>query len=250
MSDQNDLNKTEGTNETVPGAPVETSTQGQPEGKPAGSPPIDLNKQEPAEEIKTGAAALDVSLKFLAQAGLKPSDPLVKGALESGDFGPVKAWLTAKDVKGFEPFLALAEEHVEAKAAAEKAAREATAKLVYEVAGGEEQWGKVRAWAADKADESERDAINAMMKAGGLQAKIAAKYLVSAYEAAHGKAPEAKPAALPATAARGPAAPTTALDPASFRAELASLTARIGTNALARSPEYKALLQRRAAFRG
>lgn len=206
----------------------------------------------PTEESKTpevvvyepsGDAGLDMALAFIGKQGLAGDHPAVQAAA-NGDFTMLKATLAQKGVQGYAEFIALGEEAYKRQAEKAAAAAETTRKTIYDVAGGQDEWAAVQKWASENATAEEKAELNAQLNAGGLKAKAAAAYLVSAYnkagnvtkEPADVVAPNAKPNA-------GGDAPLTARE---YAAEVAKLNAKL-RGRLDGSPEYEALQRRRAA---
>lgn len=154
----------------------------------------DTNKPEPAkpEPVKvepvegvvsfepTGDVGLDMSLEFLGKQGFGIDHPAMKAA-EQGDFTVLEALLAQKNVQGWQQMVALGKAGYERMQNSQKEAVSKTRDLVEQVAGGKEEWAAIQSWARENATPEERNEINAMLNAGGLQAKTAATYLKDAY---------------------------------------------------------------------
>jgi hypothetical protein len=198
---------------------------------------------------KTGDAALDVALDFVARAGFSHSHPAVIAAA-SGDFGLLAAALAEKGVAGWEQHLGLAKEaygRFQGQAAEKNA--QIKAACLHATDGDEQMWADTLAWGSANAEPHEKEQVNAALAAGGIQAEAMAAYLVSQYRSASGVTYNPTAKAVNANAAgAGAGAGTYALSPAQYSAEVAKL--RQGGRQVDGSPEYKALQQRRAAFRG
>lgn len=197
----------------------------------------------------TGDPGMDLAMNFIAGLGFTPDSNEVKLAVEKGNFDLLEAKLAAMGDKasGWKEHVALAKAYLEAEDAKFEAKITECYNAVYEACGGAEEWKKISTWAKSVADPNEEKEINAMLSSGKHQAKAAALYLRGLYEKAAGTVVE------PASPIQG-AAPTnqagqSALSPEEFRAELSSLVARKGTY-IDNDPEYKSLMQRRAAYRG
>lgn len=193
---------------------------------------------------------LTMALGFIGKLGIRPDSPELQAALK-GDFNFLKAKLASMGAKatGWEQYVKLGEDsytkHVDTTAKSQAATRA----TVEQVAGGPEQWKAVEDWARANADDSEKAELNAAFKAGGLQAKMAANYLVSMYQTASGtvKVPQEAAGAVPANGGGfGAGAP---MSPADFQKAVAVLTRTKGMAAMT-SPEYDALVARRQAYRG
>lgn len=255
---------TENQNQPNPdeGKPAEgTPAEGTPnpnEGKPAdlniapeGAKPPEEQAPEPAAKFeKTGDVAMDIALEFFGKAGLKPTDPEVLAA-QAGDFSLLKAKLAALNKPGWAEHVALAEGSFAAKANAAKETATKVTDAVYGVMGGEAQWKEVQAWARQHATPEEAAEVNAMFKAGPLQAKAAAVYLKTQFEAAGNRASKVGEQAAGDTRGAAPAsAAGNALSPREFAAAVADLVRERGSRAVdgAGSPEYRALVARRKAY--
>lgn len=226
----------------------ETILLGDPE--PA-KPAVTDDQPAEAEGVEydpTGDTGLDMALQFIGKAGITSAHPGMVAA-QQGDFSILKAALAAKGVQGWEQFVALGED---AFKRAQTQAQEKTAnlsKLVHDTVGGAQEWQAIQKWAAANADPSEKAEINAMLNAGGLQAKQAAKYLAECYNKANNV--ERTPADPTLSALRGgtPAPNNGPLSPRDYAKEVAKLAAT-SRGFSEDSKEYKALQQRRLAWRG
>lgn len=228
----------------------------------------DLNIPDPAAEAAAAAAAdhsktfaatgdvgLDMSLEFFAQAGIKPDDAALKVALETGDFSRLKdkLELLGDKAKGYERFVTLAGQATSRQVEAAKEAKAATGKAILSVMGDQETWAKVRDFAGQHADPKERAEINAAFAKGGIAAKSMAIYLKQTFDSAQvategPKEKEAAPA-VSSSASRLPASNGSTLSPRAFAAATEELAKKIGRNRVDGSPEYKALVSRRMAWR-
>lgn len=214
-------------------------------GKPAAPPPPPAGAER-VEYDPTGDAGLDLALEFVGNLGYGPDHPAIVAA-QTGDFTALEADLKAKGdaAKGYERILQVAKTSYEHAAAKGKAEADATVKRVHEVVGGEANWKAIQAFATANADPAEAKQINAMFKAGGIQAEAAAQYLANAWRA-NGKA--VPPAAVVNPNAAPAAATLAPLSPREFAAESAKLYATLG-GSFESSHEYKSLVARRRAFK-
>lgn len=193
----------------------------------------------------TGDAGLDVALAYVGERGFGPEHPAIQAATK-GDFTALEAALKAlgDKAKGHERYVNLAKDSYGRRQAAEKAASEATAKVIYDAVGGKEQWAAIHAWVSAHADDSEKKQINAAFKVGGRVATATARDLADLFKQ-HGKtAPKA--AVKPEAGAAGDLPP---LSPREYAKAVRELAAKVGPR-LDESPEYVQLKQRRAAYRG
>lgn len=195
---------------------------------------------------KTGDAGLDVALRFVGERGFGPDHPAIQAATK-GDFSELEKALGAlgDKAKGFKEYVDLAKDSVGRRQAAAKSNGEAVKKAVHDTVGGPAQWAAIQAWAAQNADQAEKDQLNAAFKAGGVAATAAAKYLADLFKQ-HGKT--APKSAVKADASGAPASGTNPLSPREYGTEVRKLNAKLGARMEA-SPEYAELKARRAAFR-
>lgn len=208
------------------------------EDKPAPAP------QEPVAEFEeTGDPALDVSLSYAAQQGLKPDSPEIVAA-RTGDFSKIEAYFKEKGSPGYEKQLALAKGAYERVVADAKSRNDAIVKTVYGVAGGEAQWKEASAFVAQAATPAEREQINEALGKGGVIAEAMAAFVVRTYQS---KAPRnAKQAAADAPAGGNGDAPLTARE---YAKQVDALTRASRGKPIDGLPEYAALKQRRHAAR-
>ena len=197
----------------------------------------------------TGDPALDVALGFMGNLGIGLEHPAIAAATH-GDFSILKATLAAMGDKaqGWEQMVALGEDAF--KRAAEKATQQASAvqAAVHAVAGGEAQWASAQQWAAENATPEEKAELNKLFDSGVMGARAAAKLITDLYNAASGTVVNP----LAATRPGATVAPSTAnlpLSPKDYGNEARALHAKLG-NKMEASPEYRALRQRLAAYRG
>ncbi len=241
---------------TTPPAAVTQPTQEQPAATPPAPAPEVIGEPTPAVAAdegyawqETGDPGLDVALTFIGGLGLGPSDPAVEAAIE-GDFLLLEAKLEAMGdkSKGYQRFIALAKDAYTRTSTETANKQAAVTTAVNEVAGSPEAWSAIKKWAGDNAEPDEKEAINAMLTAGPLQARAAALMLSNLYNEAAGTTVNA---ADPVRANAGNSTPTNtgALSPSEYQAEVQALRAAKGYQ-MDGSPEYAALQARRLRWRG
>lgn len=198
----------------------------------------------------TGDAGLDLAASWAQEIGFSLDDPILTQALETGDFSLLKAKLASMGDKarGWEQYIALAEQGIGNLTKASEARDAEVTGIVHETVGGEENWNQIKTWASQNAEPAEKEAINAMFNAGGVQAKAAAMLLQNLYSSAGGTVVAPKEATASAPAGQAPS--NSALSPDAYRTALSDLVSRVGAHRINGHPEYAALQQRRLAFRG
>lgn len=230
----------------TPAAPVVPDTPAVPDPKkPEPAAESTVVEYEPIE----GDPGLTMALQFIGKHGVGPDSPEVQAAL-TGDFTFLKAKLAAAGAAGYEHYIALAEKSWEKHVATSAENHTKTATAIHAAVGGEEQWGVIQKWAMENADPEEKTAVNAMLNAGGLQARAAAILLQQMHNAAAGTVVTPANAVAGAQPAGGGAALATALSPADYGKEVAALTAKLGAYAAGKSPEMAALRERRMQYVG
>lgn len=217
---------------------------GKPADDKAGTPAA--SDETEYEYTPTGDAGLDLALDFVGKLGYGPQHEAIVAA-QKGDFSKLEAALKAQGdkAKGHERFITLAKQSFERGVEKGKAVEAETRKVVYEAAGGEKAWTDIQAWAAANADPAEKEQINAMLKAGGLQARLAVQGLAQLYNAQLKTKPPAsalKPGATTAPASSG------ALTSQEYAKEVQALRNKLGPS-FDKSPDYAALQARRRASR-
>lgn len=221
-----------------------------PEAKPAPAAPTATpeNTSEVFEYTPTGDVGLDMALAFVGKAGISSDHPGMIAA-EAGDFSILKAALAAKGVQGWEQFVALGEQAVSKRLAAEAATKDNVKKMVVELAGGEQEWAAVQKWAAANATPEEKAEINGLLNKGGLAAKGAVKYLLDAYTRANNVV--VNPADPTANASRATATggANSPLSASEYAAAVRDLNVKL-RGRIDDSPEYAKLQARRQAYRG
>lgn len=191
-----------------------------------------------------GDPGLTMALKFVGSRGIGPDSPEMQAAMQ-GDFSYLKAALASLGSKaqGFEAVLALAEKSWEKHVSERTEQVQATHELLVKEVGSPETWNEIKAWAGEHAEPEEKTAINAMLDAGGFQARAAAAFLAKLYHGAAGTSVEPAPATKGAPAAS--AAPFgTPLDDEAFAAEVSKLVRSHGVHGYRNSPEFAALQAR------
>lgn len=232
--------------------PTATPPAAAPEviGDPAAPVVPDASQDDGAfSYAETGDAALDISLGFIGSMGLGPDHPAVKDAID-GKFDRLDATLAALGDKaaGYQRYLQLAKEAYTRTTQQAEQSQTTITTVVHEVAGSADAWAQVKTWAGQNADQSEKDAINAMLSAGPVQARAAAQMLTQAFRSAGGTVVEP---ANPTTQNAGQYSNTSngALSPAEYGQAVRDLRGQLGSR-FDNSPEYTALQARRSAWRG
>lgn len=227
---------------------------------PAGTAPADTQAPKPDDAPtpvtyeKTGNVGLDMALAFVGKLGIDPEHDAMKAAGD-GDFTMLKALIAgmAKDkTQGWEQMLELGEASFKTVSAAHAERAKADRAAIYKAVGGEDNWKEVQSWANTNAEEGERSAINAALKAGGVQAKATAYWLAGMHAAWKQSQPRDGAPATRETPAGGPpvGASTGPLSPAQFREARNALIDKLGTSYVDGHPEYIALTNRRRAYKG
>lgn len=217
---------------------------GKPADDKAGTPTA--SDETVYEYTPTGDPGLDLALEFVGKLGYGPQHEAIVAA-QSGDFAKLEAALKAQGDKarGHERLINLAKQSFERGVEKSKTAEAETRKVVYEAAGGEKQWADIQAWAAANADPAEKEQINTMLQAGGLQARLAVQGLAQLYNAQLKTKPPAsalKPGATTTPASSG------ALTSQEYAKEVQTLRNKLGPS-FDQSPDYAALQARRRASR-
>jgi hypothetical protein len=194
----------------------------------------------------TGDPGLDMVLKFVGDLGYSPENPAMAAAMQ-GDFALLEAELAAKGVKGHEAYIKLGQKAFTDTRSKTEARQKADREAVENEVGGAENWKAIQGWASANADDTERAELGAALKAGGLQARMAASWLKTNYDRANGVSDEG-PGRTVATA-KGAPDNTGALSPREYGVAVAK--ARVGFKGdFENSAVYKQLQARRMAFRG
>lgn len=220
-------------------APAAAPAPVTPDPKQTPAPANEPAKVEVAYE-STGNTNADYALGQIAAAGIGPDHPAAKAAME-GNFTLLKHALAAAGVPGGDHLVdMLTNAAMDAADAEEEFNKQVTAD-VHALAGSKEHWDTVMQWGRENADETEKEALNAMF-ADPKTHKIAAGYLLSMYDRAGG---EREPAAgvvnHDAAAARAGARPAqTPLSRAEFAQEAKKLRDKMGDQ-YTMSAEYQAL---------
>lgn len=192
----------------------------------------------------TGDPGLDMALEFVGNLGFSAESTAIQAA-QKGDFGPLKAALEVlgDKAKGWERHLALAQQSLERRIEAGKAKAEADEKAVYLAVGGKDEWEKIAQHARDNADDGEKAAIQAAMKAGGMQAQGMAVLLKQAYDKAHPKTPSV--VRKDASGAPGGGSGQGPMTPAQYAAEVRKIAATT-RGPIDNNPKYLALREQYA----
>ena len=217
---------------------------------PADAPAPDADAVTPYEYAEIpDDPGLTMALKFVGKLGLTPESPELKAAME-GDFNFIKAKLASMGAKaqGFEHYIALAEKSFANHVTAHSAKVAAAETAIHAAVGGPEQWQAIQSWASANADDGEKEQINAMLNAGGFQARAAAALLHSMHSNAVGTV--VNPAnAAPGAASSGAPVSGSPLTAAEYANEVSKLVRQYGARGAQSAPEMKVLDQRRANSR-
>lgn len=199
---------------------------------------------------KTGDAALDVALGFLAKAGYSHHHPAVQAA-GKGDFSLLAAELAAKGIAGWEQHLNLGKEAYARGMEQAKAQNEKIKSICLTHTNGDEAlWGDTLSHWSQNADPEEKAVINKALASGDIVSEAVAHYMVHLYRNASGVTINPSKGVLANGASTQSAAAATPLSPLEYGKEVQKLASRIGGSNLNGSREYAQLQQRRAAYRG
>lgn len=171
------------------------------------APAAAIPAEAAAAPADTGRPGLNLFLNFLHTNGITAEHPAYKAADETGDFALLRAELAAKGITGVDQMIALGEAEskaIEAEQATRAAEISQTVLGVFD--GNEEFQNSVMDWARANAEPGEKEAVNAMLSAGGLQTQAAALLLKELYQKAGNSTPEKtalSPAAKPSAATGG-----------------------------------------------
>lgn len=237
--------------------PVEGTTKtptGDPKTPTTTTNTIDKTITEPTPKdstvsfAPTGDPGLDMALGFVGRLGFGEDHQAVKAAFE-GDFSLIKAELASKGDKaqGWEQYIALAEKAYATSVADKEQTAKATRLVMNDVFGGEENTIAVLDWARANAEPHEREELNSMINAGGIQARAASMWLNAAYGKSTGTVREpSNPAKQQSVVKQSNGQ---ALSSADFSKEVATLVSTMGPR-FSTTPEYASLVARRKAYRG
>ena len=228
-----------------PTAPAETAPVALPVEPEAPKPANPDTSTEFAYEA-TGDAGLDYALNFIGKHGYGDAHPAVMAA-QKGDFTLIEAELATKGVAGADAVVALAKQAFARHAEVAQKQEAELAGFAAQAAGGAENWGVVRAWAAQEATPQEKAQVNAALAQGGLVAQGVITQLVNLYTQRHTLPKDAAAVASPNATpqAGGSAEPMTAQR---YAQAVEALRQKMGTKA-EDSAEYAALQHQRLAAR-
>lgn len=196
----------------------------------------------------TGDTGLDMTLKFIGDLGYRPEHPAMAAAIE-GDFSLLEAELAAKGVKGYEAYIKLGQKAY-AEVSTKTKERMAKDKVAIEtIAGGEAQWKQVSAWAADNADDAEKATLKAQLSKGGLEAQMAATWLVGAFNKSGAVSTEGAGPSVTVVKS-SPAAGAGALNPKEYAAAVEVARRDYKGQNFETSPAYQGLRTRRLQYKG
>jgi len=165
-------------------APVQDPVQ-EPVQDPVPEPPQEP-PQEPQQYEPTGNPALDAAAKIVNEAGFDPV-ALSNELYQNGKLSDTTVQALEQKLGAEQVALLTTTYHAEIKK--EQDAAEARNKEVYDIVGGKEAWDQLAQWTttpeAGLSPEAANE-YNAMLAAGGVQAKLAAHALKEAYMASPG----------------------------------------------------------------
>lgn len=219
-------------------------------------------KQEPPKqpEVKdntsvgefgdAGDPALNVVYRFIENLGFKTSDSEIQSVIEKGDFSLLRAKLASMGDKatGWQEYLGIAENKYKQDKEKEKENTALCENAIHQAVGGKEQWLQIQSWASANADEHEKETFNALLSAGPLQAKVAARQLADYYYKANGVTKE--PQSAVGDNATSSKQTSYALSPQEYTAAVQELARKVGAGRIDNHPDYEKLKQRRLAYRG
>ncbi|QVE65523.1 scaffolding-like protein [Ralstonia phage vB_RsoP_BMB50] len=233
-----------------------------PAAQPTGSEPA--NEPAAAEGVfgpavtyqPTGHAGLDMAVKWLGDLGIDYDASPEAQAAYNGDFTLLKALLAGKGVQGADAYLALAESALKEiqgqKAEKEQAHVSEITAYATDLIGGVDAWNEVLDWTRQNVEGDEGTGINAALDAGGIQAQAMMLFLQQQMRSAADVSFNTTPPVAAKTAGATPGSGTfTPLSPQEYGRAVDELSRTKGRGVdITQSAEYKALQQRRMAFRG
>lgn len=199
------------------------------------------------EWVKTGHASLDIALGWLGKQGLGETNELVQLAARTGNFDGLKAHFAQNATPGSAEMLSILESSFKDYVETQNANIERETASQVEFLGGPERADAVIEWASTNAEPAEKQAFNAMMDAGGFQARAALAYVSSLYDKHTGTSEHDAIVGAQATngnAGRGgPQAPTTPISRVQFAEEGQKLYQQYGES-YQQTAAYRALARR------
>ena len=199
------------------------------------------------EWVKTGHASLDIALGWLGKQGLGETNELVQLAARTGNFDGLKAHFAQNATPGSAEMLSILESSFKDYVETQNANIEKETASQVEFLGGPERANAVIEWASTNAEPAEKQAFNAMMDAGGFQARAALAYVSSLYDKHTGTSEH--DAIVGAQVANGnagrggPQAPTTPISRVQFAEEGQKLYQQYGEG-YQQTAAYRALARR------
>ncbi|AGW43615.1 scaffolding protein [Burkholderia phage JG068] len=199
------------------------------------------------EWVKTGHASLDIALGWLGKQGLGETNELVQLAARTGNFDGLKAHFAQNATPGSAEMLSILESSFKDYVETQNANIEKETASQVEFLGGPERANAVIEWASTNAEPAEKQAFNAMMDAGGFQARAALAYVSSLYDKHTGTSEHDAIVGAQVTngnAGRGgPQAPTTPISRVQFAEEGQKLYQQYGEG-YQQTAAYRALARR------
>jgi hypothetical protein len=164
-----------------------------PDGDPVKEAPIgeEPPKEEPTPEpTKFNADAVKQVESFLTDAGLKPSDVALGVTQENGAI-PLETMKALVDKHGeaiagliADKLRVIHESNVGAAKAADKQIFSSVQEAFKDTTtqSGKDTWNELSGWAKKNMSAEDRNGVNAMLAAGGFQAKAAVEHLIKAFK--------------------------------------------------------------------
>lgn len=230
-------------------APVAAPAAAAPAATAPAAPAAEAGKTDDGsfEWVKTGHASLDIALGWLGKQGLGETNELVQLAARTGNFDGLKAHFAQNATPGSAEMLSILESSFKDYVETKNANIEKETASQVEFLGGPERANAVIEWASANAEQGEKQAFNAMMDAGGFQARAALAYVSSLYDKVNGQSEH--DAIVGAQVANGnagrggPQAPTTPISRVQFAEEGQKLYQQYGEG-YQQTAAYRALARR------
>ena len=230
-------------------APVAAPAAAAPAAPAPAAPAAEAGKTDDGsfEWVKTVHASLDIALGWLGKQGLGETNELVQLAARTGNFDGLKAHFAQNATPGSAEMLSILESSFKDYVETQNANIEKETASQVEFLGGPERANAVIEWASTNAEPAEKQAFNAMMDAGGFQARAALAYVSSLYDKHTGTSEH--DAIVGAQVANGnagrggPQAPTTPISRVQFAEEGQKLYQQYGEG-YQQTAAYRALARR------
>lgn len=159
--------------QAAPEAPKQTSPA--PEVKPPVQPGSKV-----VSYMQSGNKALDAALAILGRGGLE-QDSFEMDQAREGNFGPLKAVLNHLKLEHGDAALQLMEAAYATHQAEQEKARKELVSDLHKIAGGKEGWEATQAFIDANATDEEAKEIREALEAGGITARMTARYMATLY---------------------------------------------------------------------